>query len=169
MRSFAVREDDVVLTVLPLFHSAGGWFLEIPAGFSRDDSLTVGCARFAGAFGNSHVPGGLGIGFMLYRGCTVVLRKKFTAKSFFTDCAKHNVTVRLFIFPTARFSPPHLTDVDRFDQVVQYIGELCRYLLATPPSPSDKKHKVRIAIGNGEFNQSSDQTVEETWPRPPLD
>jgi fatty-acyl-CoA synthase len=33
--------------------------------------------------------------------------------------------------------------------VVQYIGELCRYLLATPPSEWDRKHKVRIAIGNG--------------------
>jgi len=32
---------------------------------------------------------------------------------------------------------------------VQYIGELCRYLVATPPSPSDRAHKVRIAIGNG--------------------
>jgi len=69
--------------------------------------------------------GGLGIGMMLYRGCTVVLRKKFTAKQFFQDCTEHNVTV------------------------VQYIGELCRYLLATPPSAFDKKHKIRIAIGNG--------------------
>jgi acyl-CoA synthetase (AMP-forming)/AMP-acid ligase II len=91
-RAFAVQESDVVYTVLPLFHSAGG---------------------------------GLGIGMMMYRGCTVVLRKKFTAKKFFEDCAKHNITV------------------------VQYIGELCRYLLATPPSEFDKKHKVRIAIGNG--------------------
>lgn len=91
-RAFAVRETDVVYTVLPLFHSAGG---------------------------------GLGIGMMMYKGCTVVLRKKFTAKKFFEDCAKHNVTV------------------------VQYIGELCRYLLATPPSEWDHKHKVRIAIGNG--------------------
>jgi acyl-CoA synthetase (AMP-forming)/AMP-acid ligase II len=91
-RAFVVQESDVVYTVLPLFHSAGG---------------------------------GLGIGMMMYRGCTVVLRKKFSAKLFFQDCSKHNITV------------------------VQYIGELCRYLLATPPSEFDKKHKVRIAIGNG--------------------
>jgi len=32
---------------------------------------------------------------------------------------------------------------------VQYIGELCRYLLASPPTPFDKAHHVRIAIGNG--------------------
>jgi len=91
-RSFCVKETDVVYTVLPLFHSAGG---------------------------------GLGVGMMMYCGCTVVLRKKFSAKQFFQDCQKHNVTV------------------------VQYIGELCRYLLATPPADFDKKHKVRIAIGNG--------------------
>jgi hypothetical protein len=33
--------------------------------------------------------------------------------------------------------------------VIQYIGELCRYLLAAPPSPHDRAHRVRIAIGNG--------------------
>lgn len=32
---------------------------------------------------------------------------------------------------------------------MQYIGELCRYLLQTPPSPSEKQHKLRVAIGNG--------------------
>jgi acyl-CoA synthetase (AMP-forming)/AMP-acid ligase II len=83
--SFLVRPDDVVLTVLPLFHSAGG---------------------------------GLGIGMMLYCGCTVVLRKKFSATNFFADCVKHKVTV------------------------VQYIGELCRYLVSSPPSPNDQKHQV---------------------------
>jgi acyl-CoA synthetase (AMP-forming)/AMP-acid ligase II len=91
-RSFVVTQNDVVYTVLPLFHSAGG---------------------------------GLGIGMMLYANCTVVLRKKFSASRFFEDCAIHKCTV------------------------VQYIGELCRFLLATPKSDWDKKHKVRIAIGNG--------------------
>ena len=33
--------------------------------------------------------------------------------------------------------------------VIQYIGELCRYLLAAPPGAYDRKHSVRIAIGNG--------------------
>jgi acyl-CoA synthetase (AMP-forming)/AMP-acid ligase II len=32
---------------------------------------------------------------------------------------------------------------------IRYIGEICRYLLATPPSPADKAHKVQFAIGNG--------------------
>ena len=33
--------------------------------------------------------------------------------------------------------------------MIQYIGELCRYLLAAPPGVYDRKHSVRIAIGNG--------------------
>lgn len=34
-------------------------------------------------------------------------------------------------------------------QVVQYIGEICRYLLAQPVRPSESRHKVRVATGNG--------------------
>lgn len=34
-------------------------------------------------------------------------------------------------------------------QVVQYIGELCRYLLAQPECPTDAANPVNIAIGNG--------------------
>lgn len=34
-------------------------------------------------------------------------------------------------------------------QVVQYIGEICRYLLSQPIRPSEKGHKVRLAVGNG--------------------
>ena len=34
-------------------------------------------------------------------------------------------------------------------QVAQYIGETCRYLLATPPRPEDKAHQIRLVFGNG--------------------
>lgn len=34
-------------------------------------------------------------------------------------------------------------------QVAQYIGEMCRYVLSTPPRPEDKEHKVRVVFGNG--------------------
>ncbi len=34
-------------------------------------------------------------------------------------------------------------------QVTQYIGEVCRYLLATPPVPEEKMHKVTKMFGNG--------------------
>eukprot|EP00298_Acanthocystis_sp_HF-20_P008773 c17890_g1_i1.p1 GENE.c17890_g1_i1~~c17890_g1_i1.p1 ORF type:complete len:628 (-),score=255.17 c17890_g1_i1:76-1959(-) len=69
--------------------------------------------------------GGLGIGCMVKFGCTAVLARKFSAKRFFTECKENKVTV------------------------FQYIGELCRYLLATPPSPNDKTHSIRIGFGNG--------------------
>ncbi|ESP00513.1 hypothetical protein LOTGIDRAFT_206138 [Lottia gigantea] len=58
-------------------------------------------------------------------GCTIVLKKKFSAHEFWEDVVRYNVTI------------------------FQYIGELCRYLLSQPPSPLDSKHKVRAIIGNG--------------------
>ncbi|WP_378733744.1 long-chain-acyl-CoA synthetase [Nocardia brasiliensis] len=47
--------------------------------------------------------------------------------------------------------------VSRFwDEVIReeatafiYIGELCRYLLNQPEKPTDRQHKVRLAVGNG--------------------
>jgi len=34
-------------------------------------------------------------------------------------------------------------------QVGQYIGEICRYLLAQPSRPFDRQHRVRVMFGNG--------------------
>jgi fatty-acyl-CoA synthase len=49
-------------------------------------------------------------------------------------------------FSTRRF----WADVERWDcTAFQYIGELCRYLVAAPPARTDKAHKLRLAIGNG--------------------
>lgn len=36
-----------------------------------------------------------------------------------------------------------------FFQIGQYIGEMCRYILAVPPSPVDTKHRLRLILGNG--------------------
>ncbi|XP_006895367.1 PREDICTED: very long-chain acyl-CoA synthetase isoform X2 [Elephantulus edwardii] len=58
-------------------------------------------------------------------GATIVLRSKFSASQFWDDCRKYNVTV------------------------IQYIGELLRYLCNTPQKPNDRDHKVRMAVGNG--------------------
>ncbi|BHF67268.1 hypothetical protein SprV_0301029400 [Sparganum proliferum] len=35
------------------------------------------------------------------------------------------------------------------DAVVQYVGEICRYLLHQPYRKEEKEHKVRLATGNG--------------------
>ena len=34
-------------------------------------------------------------------------------------------------------------------QAAQYIGEICRYLMAQPVRPADTQHKVRVMFGNG--------------------
>uniref|UniRef100_A0A673BFL9 Long-chain-fatty-acid--CoA ligase n=1 Tax=Sphaeramia orbicularis TaxID=375764 RepID=A0A673BFL9_9TELE len=67
----------------------------------------------------------MGVGQCLLFGLTVVIRRKFSASRFWDDCAKHKCTV------------------------IQYIGEICRYLLAQPVRPSEGQHQVRVAIGNG--------------------
>jgi len=33
--------------------------------------------------------------------------------------------------------------------VAQYIGEMCRYIMATPRIPEDIGHHIRIMVGNG--------------------
>uniref|UniRef100_A0AAY4DJL7 long-chain-fatty-acid--CoA ligase n=1 Tax=Denticeps clupeoides TaxID=299321 RepID=A0AAY4DJL7_9TELE len=70
---------------------------------------------------------GFFIGFIgsIEIGSTIILRRKFSASQFWDDCRRHNVTV------------------------VQYIGEILRYLCNSPKKDNDKDHKVRLAIGNG--------------------
>ncbi|XP_052792172.1 long-chain fatty acid transport protein 2-like [Mya arenaria] len=67
----------------------------------------------------------LGFGSCVTKGATMVLRDKFSAKHFWEDCRKYDVTV------------------------IQYIGEVCRYLVAQPKNKLDGQHKVRVAVGNG--------------------
>jgi solute carrier family 27 fatty acid transporter 1/4 len=47
----------------------------------------------------------------------------------------------------AKFSV--LTQIVFFLQVAQYIGEMCRYLLAVPMHSEERQHKVRLMFGNG--------------------
>ncbi|KAI6060114.1 Very long-chain acyl-CoA synthetase [Aix galericulata] len=92
----------------------------------------------------------IGVGGCLEIGATCVLRSKFSASQFWDDCRRYNVTV------------------------IQYVGELMRYLCNAPkvrpeihprggrdatgrvlrwflPSQrdNDQKHGVRLAVGNG--------------------
>jgi len=67
----------------------------------------------------------LGVGMMFTSGASLVLRDKFSLKHFWSDCREYQCTV------------------------VQYIGELCRYLCQAPPRSTDGNNHVRIAIGNG--------------------
>ncbi|WP_372707207.1 long-chain-acyl-CoA synthetase [Brevundimonas sp.] len=73
-----------------------------------------------------HSTGGLvGVGPALLSGGRLVLRKRFSASSFWSDVRTSGAT--LFV----------------------YIGELCRYLTNCPEHPDERSHKLRLAFGNG--------------------
>lgn len=86
----------------------------------HSDDIIYDCLPLYHSAGNI-----VGVGQCLVNGLTVVVKKKFSASRFWDDCVKYNCTI------------------------VQYIGEICRYLLSQPVQPSEKTHKVRLAIGNG--------------------
>ncbi|MEA2988939.1 MAG: fatty-acyl-CoA synthase, partial [Alphaproteobacteria bacterium] len=64
-------------------------------------------------------------GAVLVKGGSVVIREKFSAREFWDDIVRWDCTL------------------------LQYIGELCRYLVNSPPSPNETKHRIRLACGNG--------------------
>jgi fatty-acyl-CoA synthase len=73
-----------------------------------------------------HTAGGLvATGALLVRGGAVVLREKFSAREFWDDVTRWDCTL------------------------FQYIGELCRYLVNSPPHPKERAHRLRLACGNG--------------------
>jgi fatty-acyl-CoA synthase len=71
------------------------------------------------------VGGVVATGATLVGGGAVVLRERFSASGFWQDV----VTERCTLF--------------------QYIGELCRYLLNSPPQAAETRHTLRLACGNG--------------------
>ncbi|KAB8216888.1 hypothetical protein BDV33DRAFT_147492 [Aspergillus novoparasiticus] len=66
-----------------------------------------------------------GLCYSLGNASTLCLRRKFSASQFWKDVHDSRATRIL------------------------YIGELCRYLLSTPPSPYDQDHSCIVATGNG--------------------
>jgi fatty-acyl-CoA synthase len=71
------------------------------------------------------VGGVLATGAVLAGGGSVVIRRTFSAREFWTDIVRWDCTL------------------------FQYIGELCRYLLHAPPHPSETEHRIRMCCGNG--------------------
>jgi fatty-acyl-CoA synthase len=73
-----------------------------------------------------HSTGGVvAIGAMLVRGGSVLIRARFSASRFWDDVVEGGCTI------------------------FQYIGELCRYLVASKPHPREHEHRLRLACGNG--------------------
>ena len=71
------------------------------------------------------VGGVVAVAAPLVFGGSVAIAERFSARGFWDDVARWECTC------------------------IQYIGELCRFLVAAPIHPKEKDHKVRIAIGNG--------------------
>ncbi len=67
----------------------------------------------------------LGFGGCVVTATPMALRAAFSARAFFPDVVRYHATATL------------------------YIGELCRYLLSTPPCPEERDNPLRIAMGNG--------------------
>ncbi|ALG84134.1 long-chain-acyl-CoA synthetase [Gordonia phthalatica] len=65
------------------------------------------------------------LGAVLSAGACIAISKQFSASRFWDDVITNRATAFC------------------------YIGELCRYLLAQPEKPTDRKHSVRIMVGNG--------------------
>ncbi|MEO1322780.1 MAG: long-chain-acyl-CoA synthetase [Pseudomonadota bacterium] len=73
-----------------------------------------------------HGTGGLcGVGQALMTGASIILRKRFSASQFWDDATDHGATA------------------------IVYIGELCRYLVNSPPHPKERSHNIRTGFGNG--------------------
>ncbi|CAG7784899.1 unnamed protein product [Allacma fusca] len=88
-------------------------------GIQRDDILMTPLPVY-------HMAGGvLGVGQAIIYSTSVVITKKFSASRFWKDCIKYNVSV------------------------TQYLGELCRFLLAQPKTLEEKQHQLRLMVGNG--------------------
>src|SRR5579871_1912761 len=62
---------------------------------------------------------------MLFAGASAVLAEKFSTQSFWKEIVRFDCTI------------------------FQYIGELCRYLLKAAPCELERKHRLRLACGNG--------------------
>lgn len=67
----------------------------------------------------------VGFSVALRAGGAFASRRRFSAGAFLDDVRRHGATA--FV----------------------YVGELCRYLLRQPPSPHDRDHRLRLAVGAG--------------------
>jgi len=74
----------------------------------------------------------IGVGSVIFTGAAAAIGRRFSTTSFWKEIRETGATIFM------------------------YVGETCRYLTAAPPELDpvtgenlDKKHKVRVALGNG--------------------
>ena len=71
------------------------------------------------------IGGVVAIGAMLVNGGSVVLRRRFSASGFWDDVVEWDCTL------------------------FHYVGELCRYLVNSPPQRRERDHRIRLCCGSG--------------------
>jgi fatty-acyl-CoA synthase len=99
--------------------TAGGHSLAILLGETPDDCVYAPTPLYHG-YANF-----VGFSPAFHKGACFASRRKFSASEFLPDVRRHGVTIFC------------------------YVGELCRYLMRTAPSPDDRNHRIRIATGPG--------------------
>ncbi len=100
-------------------------FLSVAAGFAGLTRATAADRMYV-VLPLYHSAGGMcAVGLTFAAGATIVLRRKFSASHFWSDCRAERVTL------------------------FQYIGELCRYLHNTPEQAGENEHQLRLCLGNG--------------------
>jgi fatty-acyl-CoA synthase len=131
-----VREGAKAGDDLFYIYTSGTTGLPKAARFSHMKFMTAGTASRLVGFGPSgvmycalplyHSAGGaMAVGTVILSGGTLALRRRFSAREFWSDIRRYDATS------------------------FQYIGEFCRYLLNLPPDPQDGQHALEFCIGNG--------------------
>jgi fatty-acyl-CoA synthase len=95
---------------------------------TRPDDRMYNCLPMYHSIG-----GVVATGALLVNGGSVVIRESFSASQFWPDLVRWECTL------------------------FQYIGELCRYLVNSPPHPAETSHRIRMCCGNG--------LRADVWPR----
>lgn len=99
--------------------TAGGHSLAIMLGETEDDCAYAPTPLYHG-YANF-----VGFAPAFHKGACFASRRRFSASGFIDDVQRHRATVFC------------------------YVGELCRYLMRTPPSERDRDHAIRVATGSG--------------------
>jgi fatty-acyl-CoA synthase len=71
------------------------------------------------------IGGVVAAGAMLVKGASVAIARNFSAHRFWHDVASWDCSL------------------------FQYIGELCRFIVRSPPDPRERSHRLRLCCGNG--------------------
>ncbi len=99
--------------------TAGGHSLAIMLGETQDDCAYAPTPLYHG-YANF-----VGFAPAFHKGACFASRRRFSASEFLDDVRRHRATVFC------------------------YVGELCRYLMRTPPTDRDRDHQIRVATGSG--------------------